>query len=314
MKLICPDPKTFSSECIQEIKKIFNAHLKEISQNKFNKIGKDYNIILTRFTRYVGKEVLSKNTKVKYVLTPTTNPENYIDLKAAKENKIKIFSLKNENKFLNNIPATAEHTWLLILALCRKIIPATKYESIKSWSPINYKGVQLKDKTIGIVGFGRLGKKVASYAKSFGMKVIFYDRRISGIKNCKKVNSLYSLVSKSDIVTIHATLNNETFYMFNKKTLSKFKKNSLLINTSRGELVDSKALVSSLRKKEIQGAGIDLIENEVSLKNREKDPLIKYSKKNSNIVVTPHIGGYTYESVKDTDLFILNKFKKYIKL
>ena len=125
MKLICPDPKTFSIECIKEIKRIFNTNLQEINQKKFNKIGKNYDVILTRFTRYVGKDILSTNTKVKYILTPTTNPEDYIDLKTAKKLGIKVFSLVGENKFLNKISATAEHTWLLILALSRNLISAS---------------------------------------------------------------------------------------------------------------------------------------------------------------------------------------------
>tara|TARA_Y100000590_G_scaffold8756_1_gene10891 strand:- start:1038 stop:1988 length:951 start_codon:yes stop_codon:yes gene_type:complete len=314
MKLICPDPKTFSINCIKEVNKLFHVNLKEISQNKFNKIGKNYDIILTRFTRYVGKEILCANTKVKYILTPTTNPEDYINLKIAKKKNIKIFSLVDQTKFLKNITATAEHTWLLILALSRNLLAAYQSVSLKNWSPTNYKGVQLHGKTIGIIGFGRLGKKVASYANSFGMNVIFYDKNVGISKKYKKISSLSSLITKSDIVSIHASLNNETFHMFNKKTLSFFKKSTLLINTSRGEIIDSKSLVYFLKKKKIKGAAVDLIENEVSLKKRNNDPLIKYSIKNKNILITPHIGGFTEESVRDTDSFILNKFKKYIKL
>ena len=314
MKLICPDPKTFSFECIEEIKKTFSTNIMEINQNKFNKIGKNYEIILIRFTRYIGKEILCSNTNVKYILTPTTNPENYIDLKIAKRKKIKVFSLVDENNFLNKIPATAEHTWLLILSLCRNLIPASESVSIKRWSPVNYKGIELKDKTIGIVGFGRLGKKVANYARIFGMNVIFFDKEVNASLKFKKINSLSSLISKSDIVSIHASLNDKTFHMFNKKTLSGFKKNSLLINTSRGEIIDSKSLVHFLKNKKIKGAAIDIIENEVFLEKRKNDPLIKYSKKNKNILITPHLGGFTEESVKKTDLFILKKFKKYLKL
>lgn len=317
MKIICPDPKTFSIECIKEIKEIKQisaTYLKDISQKRFDKIGKNYDIILTRFTRYIGKNILSKDTKVRYILTPTTNPEDYIDITQAKKRNIKIFSLIGENKFLNKISATAEHTWLLILALSRNLISASHSVSSLNWSPIKYKGIELQNKTIGIVGFGRLGKKVANYAKSFGMNVIFFDKKINSSKKYKKINSLSSLILKSDIVSIHATLNKETYHMFNNKTLSKFKKNTLLINTSRGEIIDSRSLVSFLKKKKIKGAALDLIENEVLLEKRKNNPLIKYSKKNKNIIITPHLGGYTEESVKKTDLFILKKFTEYIKL
>ena len=317
MKIICPDPKTFSIECIKEIKEIkqiSDTYLKDINQKRFDKIGKNYDIILTRFTRYIGKNILSKDTKVRYILTPTTNPEDYIDITQAKKKKIKIFSLIGENKFLNKISATAEHTWLLILALSRNLISASHSVSSLNWSPIKYKGIELQNKTIGIVGFGRLGKKVANYAKSFGMNVIFFDKNVTSSKKYKKINSLSSLILKSDIVSIHATLNKETYHMFNNKTLSKFKKNTLLINTSRGEIIDSRSLVSFLKKKKIKGAALDLIENEVLLEKRKNNPLIKYSRKNKNIIITPHLGGYTEESVKKTDPFILKKFTEYIKL
>ena len=90
MKIICPDPKTFSIECIKEIKEIKQisaTYLKDISQKRFDKIGKNYDIILTRFTRYIGKNILSKDTKVRYILTPTTNPEDYNDITEAKKKK-----------------------------------------------------------------------------------------------------------------------------------------------------------------------------------------------------------------------------------
>ena len=215
MKLLCPDPKIFSTEALKLIKKKFFVNIKELTQNNFNKIGKNYNIIFTRFTRYIGKEIMTNDTKVKYILTPTTNPEDYIDLNLAKDRKIKIFSLKNDSKFLQSIPSTAEHTWLLILALSRNLIRAAESTSLEKWNPADYKGHELKGKTLGIIGFGRLGKKVARFAETFEMNVIFYDKKIKKNKKFKKVNSIYKLVSISDIVTIHASLNSETFHLIN---------------------------------------------------------------------------------------------------
>ncbi len=145
------------------------------------------------------------------------------------------------------------------------------------------------------------------------MNVIFFDHKIKSQKKYKKINTLESLLSKSDIVSIHASLNKRTFHMFNKKTLKKLKKNSLLINTSRGEIIESKSLAFFLKNKKIKGAALDLIENEVFAEKRINNPLIKYAKKNNNLLITPHLGGFTHESVKNTDLFILKKFEKYIK-
>jgi len=312
MKLLCPDPKIFSSEALELIKKNFLSNIKDLTQSNFNKIGKNYNIIFTRFTKYIGSEIMSKNTKVKYILTPTTNPEDYIDLNLARKRKIKVFSLKNDGGFLKSIPATAEHTFLLILALSRNLIEATESTSLKKWNPGDFKGQELKGKTLGIIGLGRLGKKVASFAKTFEMNVIFYDKKIQKNNKFQKVSSIYKLVSMSDIITIHASLNNETFHLINKKVLSRFKKNSILINTARGSIIDSNALIDSLKKKKIKGAAIDLIEDEFFVYKKKREPLLSYAKKNSNILITPHIGGFTEESVKKTDLFILKKFNNFL--
>jgi len=312
MKLLCPDPKIFSSEALELIKKNFLSNIKDLTQSNFNKIGKNYNIIFTRFTKYIGSEIMSKNTKVKYILTPTTNPEDYIDLNLARKRKIKVFSLKNDGGFLKSIPATAEHTFLLILALSRNLIEAAESTSLKKWNPGDFKGQELKGKTLGIIGLGRLGKKVASFAKTFEMNVIFYDKKIQKNNKFQKVSSIYKLVSMSDIITIHASLNNETFHLINKKVLSRFKKNSILINTARGSIIDSNALIDSLKKKKIKGAAIDLIEDEFFVYKKKREPLLSYAKKNSNILITPHIGGFTEESVKKTDLFILKKFNDFL--
>ncbi len=308
MKLLCPDPKIFSTEALKLIKEKFSSNIKDLTQNNFNKIGKNYNIIFTRFTKYIGSEIMSKDTKVRYILTPTTNPEDYIDLNLARKRKIKIFSLKNDGAFLKSVPATAEHTFLLILALSRNLIEATKSTALKKWDPVDFKGQELKGKTLGIVGFGRLGKKVASFAKTFEMNVIFYDKKKLNNKKFRKISSIYKLVSMSDIITIHASLNNETFHLINKKVLSRFKKNSILINTARGSIIDTNALINSLKKKKIRGVAVDLIEDEFFVYKKKKDPLLNYAKKNSNVLITPHIGGFTEESVKKTDLFILKKF------
>lgn len=309
MKLICPDPYLFSPEIIKKVKKKYSSFIKELTQEKFNQIGKDYEVILTRFSKYVGKEIMSKDTKVKYILSPATSL-NHIDVELAKKKKIKIFYL-NEKKFLKNVTATAEHTWLLTLASIRKLVPASNSVLKKKWSPIGFKGQELSKKNIGIVGFGRLGKKIGKYAKAFGMNVFFYDKYVKNLKGYKKVSNLNSLIRKSHVISINCSLTKETYHMINKKTLLGIKNNSVIINTARGEVINSKDLCEVLKKKKIF-VGIDLIENENFFYKKKKDLLINYAIKNKNILITPHIGGFTKESVEKTDEHIINKFEKKI--
>ncbi len=306
MKLICPDPNLFSPEIIKKVKKSYDCYIKELSQENLNKIGSKYDIILTRFSKYIGKEIMCKNTMVKYILTPVTGL-NHIDTKLAKRKKIKIIYLKDK-KFLKNVTATAEHTWLLILAAIRKLIPAVNSVKRNKWTPVGFKGQELQGKNIGIIGFGRLGKKIGKYAKAFGMNVFFYDKYVKKKKGYKKISSLVSLIKKSNVISVNSSMTNETYHMINKKTLSGIKNNSIIINTSRGEIINSKDLCEILKKKKVYAA-VDLIEKENSFYKKKSDPLINYAKKNKNLLITPHIGGFTEESVKKTDIFIFEKFK-----
>ena len=162
----------------------------------------------------------------------------------------------------------------------------------------------LSQSTLGIVGYGRIGKKLASIAKHFGMKTLIFTR-----KNNLKLNDL---AKKSDVISINLSLNKNTKNIINKKFFSKMKTGSYFINTSKGDIVNYNDLLIYL-KKNINGAAIDVYKNENS-NDKEIIKLINYSKKNNNLILTPHIAGSTVDSILTLQKHCLNRIKSEIKI
>ncbi len=196
--------------------------------------------------------------------------------------------------------ATAELTWALILSLARRIVEADHfvrwgewYRLKTGWHPLMLLGVELKGKTLGVIGLGRIGSRVAEIAiKGFGMKVIYYDvvRREDLEKQLGiEYRDLDQLLQEADIVTIHVPLTKETYHLINEERLKKMKRSALLINTARGAVIDTEALVKALREGWIAGAALDVFEQEPMDPNH---PLMAFK----NVVLAPHIGSATYET------------------
>lgn len=191
--------------------------------------------------------------------------------------------------------AVAEHTVALLLSLARRIVESdrfTKEGKYKGWEPLLLLGPEVKDKTLGIVGLGRIGSRVAEMAaKGLLMKVIYYDVKPNPEFEAQfgaVYKDLDSLLRESDFVTIHVPLLPETRHLINAQKLSLMKKTSYLINTSRGPIVSEAELVEALMKRQIAGAGLDVYENEPNL----APGLAKLS----NVVLTPHTASATFEA------------------
>lgn len=190
--------------------------------------------------------------------------------------------------------SVAEHTWSLILALANRIVEADeaiRRGAYKGWEPDLFLGTNLTGKTLGIVGMGRIGAMVARRAKGWEMDV-YYNKRRKDEKLEQELGVKYleldELLTKSDFITLHVPLTEETRHMINKDSLAKFKKGSFLINTARGSVVDEGDLVEALRSGHIAGAALDVFDNEPNI-NPE---LINME----NVILTPHIASATRES------------------
>lgn len=184
--------------------------------------------------------------------------------------------------------AVAEHVIALMFALATRIVEADKFVrrgKYKKWLPMNFMGINLAGKTLGLIGAGRIGERVARLASGLGLKVIYYDvirnERIEKECGVAYYNSIEELLQKADVVSLHVPLLDSTRHLINEKRLLLMKPTSFLVNTSRGPVVDEKALEKALRKKIIRGAALDVFEFEPKV-----TPGLK---KMDNVVLTPHI-------------------------
>ena len=307
-KVLCPEPESFSKEGLDFASNIVTLTAKTMAQDLFESNLKYFDGILIRFNTKISKKLLSKNKNIRFILSPTTGLD-HIDVEYCKRKKIKIYHIKNDMAFLKQLPGTAELTFGLMLSLIRKIPSAFESVKNKNWEVGPFRGLELSDKTIGILGFGRLGKKVAKIALSFNMKVIFFDPFKSyKSKKIKKINDLNEFLKAVDILSLHLHLNKNTHHLIGESELSLLKKDSIIINTSRGSIIDNRALLKFLKQSKIKGAALDVLEDEEAIINKKVNPLIKYSMSNNNLIITPHIGGATYESVRKSDQYVLQKF------
>ena len=217
--------------------------------------------------------------------------------------------MKGEKKFLNNITPTAELTWGLLLALIRKLPAAFDSVLNGSWDRDLFLGTELKGKTLGIIGFGRLGKMVAKYGAAFGMNVVYSDiDEFESVLFAKPIE-LMELLTTSDVISLHIPLEHSTQGFFGEAEIKSMKEGAILINTSRGEVLNEDALLQALSSKHLSGAALDVLQGEVSADSIsfKKNKLIDYAKKNQNLLITPHIGGACPDSMRLTEGFVAKK-------
>ena len=264
----------------------------------------DGEIIIVGLGLRIDKEVITAAPKLKLIATATTGLD-HIDVGYAQEKGIKVVSLQGED--LKEITGTAELAFGLILSLVRRIPESFNDIKAGNWDRKKFLGNNLAGKMLGIIGLGRLGSIIAKYGQAFGMSVMAYDSRKEAVGNAQLVD-FDTLLAKADIISIHAPLNGQTVNMFNESVFKKMKDSAYLINTARGAIVNETDLLAALESKIVAGYAADVLSGEVEFrKDASGHPLVKYAKIHDNIIITPHIGGYTVESRAMTDVIIAKK-------
>lgn len=305
MKILIAEPKNFSSRAVAALRLAgHRVVLKEHDYKLLQSSIAEYDCLIVRLGLALDERVLRTLGRLKYIVTPTTGTD-HIDMKFCAKGGISVISLQGEESFLRTITPTAELTYALILSIYRCLIPAVQGVRRGEWDREKYVGQEIWGKTIGIIGLGRLGSMVARVAEIFGAKVIYFDPFVES-KSYQRCRTLGSLARQSDIITLHAPLVDTTQGMINKKFFASCKETAIFINTSRGGIVREDDLLYALRRKQIAGAGLDVLSNEVG-KKKLKNPLIDYAKQNSNLIITPHIGGAAVGAMRRTEEFIVDK-------
>ncbi len=213
-----------------------------------------------------------------------------IDVKAATDRQIPVVNTPSDE--VNE--AVAEHTWVLIMAVARRVIEADEFArqgGYKGWEPDIFLGPSIIGKTLGIVGLGRIGSMVARRAKGYNLTVL-YNKHEPDPEAEKELGVIFApldeLLTKSDFVTIHVPLTEETRHLINKESLAKMKKGYYLINTARGPIVEESALIAALQSGNLAGAALDVYENEPNIPQE----LLGMQ----NVITTPHIASATFEA------------------
>lgn len=315
-KLLNVEPENYSPEARSIISEFAEITELNATRNDLIKNIDQFDILITRLSHNIDKEVLNAAKNLKIIVSATTGL-NHIDVDFAEEKGIMVLSLKGETDFLKNITATAEHTWGLLLSLIRKLNYAFKDVLEGNWRRDQFVGRELKGKTLGIIGYGRLGSMVAAYGKAFQMKVCAYDP----FRKDKDVNwlSVDELLNTSDVVSLHIPFNKETKMFFNTSKFAQMKSDAVLINTSRGEVIDESALLVFLKSNKIAGAALDVLSGEKSFRSGvsdwpKSDPLVLYARAYSNLILSPHIGGLTVDSIKAVEIFMARRLVSNLKV
>jgi D-lactate dehydrogenase len=262
----------------------------KLDENNIEK-AKDADAVCIFTGSSLNKGVMDALPNLKFIATRSTG-FNQIDCEYAKQKGIKVSSVPAYGS-----DTVAEFTFALILTLSRKMREASKAlkEDGDFSVPESVQGFDLANKTLGVVGTGKIGKNVIQIARGFDMNVLAYDLH-PDLEFAKEQNFTYKsfdeVISGSDILTMHAPSTKENFHLINKENISKMKKGAYLINTARGDLVDTQALTQALKDGVIAGAGLDVLEGEGEFKKGEAIPMLDMP----NVVMTPHMAFDTKEA------------------
>lgn len=276
----------------------------EITRAKTLAIVKDYDGIAVRTKFRIDKEVFDVAQKLRFVARAGAGLDN-IDIDIAKEKGIALLAA-NEG----NMDAVGEHAVGLLLSLMNNFRKADLEIRNGVWDREGNRGYELKGKTVGIVGYGFMGQSFARKLSGFGVNVIAYDKYKTGFSDefAREV-SMEEIVKHSDVLSLHIPLTRETKQMVNEEYFFHFKKPIFFINTARGEIVNTKAVLEYIVKGKILGAGLDVLETE-KFPSLAEQPWYEELRTNEKIILTPHVAGWTFDSYRKISEVLVQKLSE----
>lgn len=303
------ETEIFSEKAIKELKKLGNVTF--YAEDDVKKFVKDKDILFIRLKYYINVEILDNANNLKIICSPTTGL-NHIDVEEVAKRNIRILSLKGENQFLRTIRATPEHFFGLTLSLLRNYRTCFISPQNSVWDRDLFRGYEIYNKNVGIIGFGRVGKLLAKYFSCFDANVFFYDinELIQEEFSAKKMDSIDDVIKNSEIILLCASYCEDNKEFIDRRAIDMME-NKYFINAARGELVDEEYLLKKIVDNHFNGIAVDVIQNESEGQNR-LDQFVKVSE-NTNFILTPHIGGATFESMWKTEEFISKKLVELYK-
>ncbi len=306
-RILNAEPAGYSEEARRILEGVGEVVEEPVPQAALAERVRGFEVLIVRLGLEVDRGVLEGAADLQAVVTATTGLD-HVDLEAAAGRGIAVLSLRGERELLRSIPATAEHTWALLLALLRRIPWAFDEVRCGGWDRDRFRGGELAGRRLGILGLGRVGRQVAGFAAAFGMEVGALDRGPGAWpEGVRRFEALETLLPWSQILSVHVPLTDETRGLLGRARLELLPPGAVLVNTSRGGLLDEAALASLLAEGRLAGAAVDVLADERSAEARAQSPLIEHAGRHSNLLITPHLAGATRESMERTEVFMAHK-------
>ena len=307
MKLIVSEVANFNPSALQRLRSMAEVVIGNFDRQSLLEALTDADILWVRLGNYIDNEIMDAAPNMKIIVTPTTGL-THIDVAEAEKRDIRILSLSGDNKFLSDVRATAEHTIALTLALLRRIPQSTSHVLSGNWDRDLFIGHEIYGKTVGIIGYGRLGRIVTNYFAALGARVLAFDPHLPESEFGEAVVSvtMKDLLHTAEIISLHANVTPTNVGLIDKHAFSAMRNGTYFINTARGELVDQADFLSALCSGKLGGAAVDVLLGEPNL-DLETNPLLAYARRYDNLIITPHLGGCTMESLGKVEMHMVEK-------
>ncbi len=284
------------------------CYFPSLDRNEILDLVGDFDGLLVRSKVYVDNALLQKASRLQFIGRAGAGLDN-IDVAAVEARGIQLFHAAEGNR-----DAVGEHAVGMLLGLMNKMLIADSQVRQKIWNREGNRGYEIHGKTVGIIGYGNMGQAFAQRLTGFGCRVIAYDKYVATIDSTYATQvSLEQLQSEADIVSFHIPLTQETRGLVNYEYLNGFAKPIWLVNTARGEILELKDLILLLDKQKIQGAALDVLQNEkLHALNPAQAEVFNDLVKRTNVLLTPHVAGWTYESYFKINQVLAKKISSFV--
>ena len=304
-RILVAEPDDFSPRAEEILRGVGEVVLQSWHVDQFARAFEQFDVVWFRMGARIDRETIPREPRCRILATPVTGLD-HVDVATCTERGIRVISLRDETEFLKEVRAAAELTVALALALLRRLVPAAASVRAGHWERDRFRGGELYERTVGLVGVGRLGTLVAGYMKAFGARVVGYDPRPDFPTDAAEPTAaLHELLACSDLVCLLPSYSEQTRHLMGVDEFASMKEGAYLVNTSRGGVIEEQALLESLRSGHLAGAALDVLDGEPHID--ADHPVLSYARDHQNLIVVPHIGGNTMESFEKTEVFLAGR-------
>lgn len=260
----------------------------------------------------LDRELLAMAPLLRVIVSPSTGSD-HVDHEYCRERGIQFRGLKGESETIENIHASAEGSFALMMAMLKSLPRACEFAKAGYWRQVEdeLRGRDLNARLLGLVGYGRIGRKMSRYANAFGARVLAYDPYVKIADPwVTQLSSFEELLATADIVSVHVHLDGTTSGLFGRERFAQMKPGAYFVNTARGEIVDEQALIEALESGHLQAAAVDVVKGE----NTEEvygNSLVEYARTHERLVVTPHIAGLSVDAQLEAARWGVRELKQY---